>query len=615
MKKFSALFLCLLILVGLFSGCGADTADTSASSVPAEAQQPVEEAAGPAEEAPEKAPEAAPDAAGNEPDAPQEPEQHEAVPEQTAAEAGSAEALTIQDALRIADSGIYTLPLAEDTVFSVYAESAPPFAQSYLGDDGSYNSAASTLYIKELTGITIEFHEIDMFSYSEKFNLMLASGSYTDLFTGLGTYTAEQAWLDDVIIDMTDYVENSMPVRSALIEAFGLGADDYNEDGRILGIKGIALGAQAPRGLTIRADWLEELQMDMPQTYDELHEVALAMKDAHNMDHVMFFSTTVNPGIAMSAGYDLPAFDMTASGSSLYIKDRRVHCAYTEENFKEYLRMLGEWFGEGLINHDFYNTVHSDGKDRFLNSEFGFYWDNANFITEDNTIITLQEPGFRAEAGPFMLKEEGQVLHFGAGQALSLGKGIYVSTACDETDTLVRFADFMFGPDGILLTNYGMQVSDPADTNGTYYLDADGLPVFTDYMARNPEGVSFMTITIPYLQNVMPTVVDNHKFDSVSMDADGVYATQLWTTGFETDSAYDFYGTLYLTEEETTAFNIAMSDVETAASEFILKAIVNETDIDTEWDAYVEKLYSMGLQNALDARQAALDRYYARTGE
>ena len=650
MKKYLALILSLAMVCLLFAGCsGSQTpaaspepeqaAAPAAEAAPAPEAAPAEEPA-PAEEAPAAEPEApeaeeaapaeapAPGPEGPPPEGPGGPPPEGGPggpppegpggppPEEPAVEEGPLDAagMTISDAMTI-PTFTYDLPLTDGATFSVYTDSAPPFAMPYLGEDGTFNTAAFTLKIQELTGVKLEYTETDMFTYSEKFQLMIASGSYTDLFTSLANYTAEQAYVDEVILNLTDQVENDMPIRKSLIDAFGLEDYQYNEDGNILSVAGISIGARAPKGLTMRMDWLEAQGLDVPKTYDQLHDAAVALKDAYDLDSAFFLSTTVNPSLALSAGYDVPDFDMTISDASLYIRDREVHCAYVEDNFKDYLMMLGQWFGEGLINHDFYTTIFSDSTNRFRNSEFAFYWDNPNFITEDNTIITLQEPGFRAGAGPFTLKEEGQVLHFTAGQELSLGQGVYITTECDDLDTLISLLDFMFGPEGIMLSNWGIEASSTDSPDGSYYLDEDGNPAYTDYMVNNPDGLPFMTATISFLQNKLPSVMDEHKGDAVSLDEDGQYANDLWLHGFETDGAYDFYGTLYLTEEETTKFNNAMSDVQTTASEFILKAIVNDTDIEAEWDSFVQKLYDMGLQDALDARQAALDRYYERIGE
>ena len=74
----------------------------------------------------------------------------------------------------------YELPLTETpATFTVYTTAAPGFMSPYLGPDGSYNSAESTRNFAELTGVNLQYIEIDMMSFSQNFNLMIASGGIT----------------------------------------------------------------------------------------------------------------------------------------------------------------------------------------------------------------------------------------------------------------------------------------------------------------------------------------------------------------------------------------------------------------------------------------------------
>ena len=57
-----------------------------------------------------------------------------------------------------------------------------------------------------------------------------------------------------------------------------------------------------------------------------------------------------------------------------------------------------------------------------------------------------------------------------------------------------------------------------------------------------------------------------------------------------------------------------MTDIDTYVDEMTLKFIIGTESLDN-WDSYVKTVYSMDLQDALDATQAAYDRYMAVTIE
>ena len=46
--------------------------------------------------------------------------------------------------------------------------------------------------------------------------------------------------------------------------------------------------------------------------------------------------------------------------------------------------------------------------------------------------------------------------------------------------------------------------------------------------------------------------------------------------------------------------------------EMFVKFIMGTADLETEWDGYVEYLKTLGVERALEIRQAAVDRYNER---
>lgn len=66
-----------------------------------------------------------------------------------------------------------------------------------------------------------------------------------------------------------------------------------------------------------------------------------------------------------------------------------------------------------------------------------------------------------------------------------------------------------------------------------------------------------------------------------------------------------------LLPEETTEYATKMTEIETYANEMRIKFIMGETSLD-EFDAYVQQIEAMGLEDVLAIQQAALDRYNAR---
>ena len=581
MKRLTAVLLTFALLLAL-TACGAGSSPASASSAAAEASgSAAEETAAPVEEA---VAEAAEEEASAE-DSALEAEE----PEETAAE-----------------PYVYDLPLTDEPLsFSLFAMTAAPFITPYLGEGQSYNTAESTRYLEELTGVRIDYHEVDMFSYAEQLSLMVVSGDCTDMITSMSYYTGgcSKAYEEDVILDLTDYVLNDMPVYKAAIEERDLEKNLMNDKGQYLDIKTINSDLIIGRGCILRKDYLDQLGLGLPETYDELHEAGKAIQSQFDCKYVFFFTSSLNPDIAFSDGFDLPGFDATGSGTSFYQIDGKVQFGHTSDNMREFISMLADWYAEGLISPDFFNYTARETRNVFQAGDCAICWDSADIITNCDNDELLLSTGFEAAGAAHSRKEAGQTLHFTPGMtSWQTSDGVCISTNCENVDMAIKFLDFMFTEPGQLLVNYGLE-------GISYELDENGKPQWTEAMYPTAEK-TFLQSSATYLLYGLPTLEDSHANDPMTYDDRAMEALELWKTGF--DGAYDYPGDLTMTAEETEEYTALINDIDTHANEYLLKWVTGAADIDATWDTYVEELNNMGLERCIEIQQTALDRYNAR---
>lgn len=67
-----------------------------------------------------------------------------------------------------------------------------------------------------------------------------------------------------------------------------------------------------------------------------------------------------------------------------------------------------------------------------------------------------------------------------------------------------------------------------------------------------------------------------------------------------------------LSEEENDIYTEKWTDITKYATQMFAAFVTGDSDIDAEWDAYVENLNNMGLQDVIDCYESALERYNAR---
>ncbi len=250
MKKAFALLLTLAMALGCLAGCG----NSSTSSAPAESNGSAAAAS--------------------------------AAPEAPKAEAEEAAASAVDEALSAeapAEKGDFvpgeaSLPLADNATLTYFVE-LPGYMSMF--NVNSYDDIDAFKYAEEITGVDIDFTIVNNESLATNFQLMIASGDITDMVAGADQqYTSSSAMIEDgVAIDLMDY-EDQLPNYWNTLDYYS----DYktlaiNEDGQMPQVITVSDDYKVSAGLQIRKDWLDELGMDVPTNYDEMHDALTGFKE------------------------------------------------------------------------------------------------------------------------------------------------------------------------------------------------------------------------------------------------------------------------------------------------------------------------------------------------
>ena len=198
-----------------------------------------------------------------------------------------------------------------------------PGMEDYLSQIGTFPVFQKA---QEVTGVGIEFIPCDQSTQPEKLNLYVASGSMPDVMLSMSSlYSTGGEGLinDEVAYDLNEFMD-LMPNYARYIDEL----DDktrsnlYTDSGYLPAI--LTLGAQENVGLNIRQDWLDELGMEIPETYDELENVLLAFKNKYGCRNALYmlqdYGYTNN---ALASGYDTQV-SAAMNGLHFYQVDGKV---------------------------------------------------------------------------------------------------------------------------------------------------------------------------------------------------------------------------------------------------------------------------------------------------
>ncbi len=587
-KKLLALLLTAALALTILSGCGSKTESASGSS-----------AASPA-------PDSAPAAVSTPETTPQEEEASAAeasIPEE---EEEVVEGPVAGD--KDFDWSVFE-PLSEEPVTLTMFYTQPPPLAAIMDSPNDM----SLLYQKfeEITNVHIDFQMVNMIDASTTFTLMIASGDYCDITNDALNYydTADQAYEDGIAVDLMEYPD-SVPNFMALMEKYPqIRTDLETLEGHILNMPRIdmPIGQAAENGLLIRKDWLDELGLDIPNSYDEMHDVLAAFKSSYNVtDPYIMPYQVLSPWGLMSAGYGIPA---VADANNFYVdlKTDKVALSTISDAYYDYLCMFRDWYQEGLINPNFVSQASNIPDESIISTEqTGIWFSDLSYIktyqellasiNPNSELALMGDPGIDDQRSGYMEK-----------QFTSAGKGGFsVSEQCDDVALALSWCDMWYNPDLTQFINYGYE-------GETFEYDENGKPVLGGIIVNNDLGLpSLKMANGVYLCTSGGFIYDLHKYDLEFTDLQLEAYTKWIITADDPSTVVtaDFPGGAKLTADEADAVTTAMGDINTHVGEMALKFVTGAVELTPEsYAAYVTDIEGMRLQEALDAMQSAYDRY------
>lgn len=572
-KNILAWSLITCLLLGLLAGCGSkpanSTADTPAST---QAEAPAPETAAPQE--------------SDEPAEAASTSDVEPVMEDTFAEG----------------AGIF--PIADGDKTITIFDGWFPFFSAFFD---SYEDTTFFQEMEKRTGVKTEFTLVNAEMAAEQFNLMVATGDYCDLMHDVDTnYVGglDTAWEEGVIIPIDELIDTWMPnYKTELLSNEVFLQDLTSNEGNLYQISILHPEASLPDyGLMIRQDWLDKLGMDRPQTYDQYYDVLTAFKNDMGASAPMMLSNAGSfQGNFFASGYGVNASLINGS-QPFYQVDGEIKFGPMEDGYRKYLETMSKWYGEGLIYKDFYthfesNTMPPD--DLVVNNQMGLFGANIQDIpTRYNTVVGDNKDIVLVGAYD-PVEKEGDTLHFGQDRGASAGGGYCISTGCEDVETVARWCDYIFSPEGKILSNFGIE-------GETFEYGEDGEPKLSDIVLHNPDIPDMLAITKFTTFNLVG-VQDDYRMYAEFTDAQWE-AGDIWSLG---DDAYTIPMGVQMTSEESTVYSAAYSDIATYVGQFALQVIMGDVDVNASWDEYVANIENMNIATCIEQQQAALDRYLA----
>lgn len=455
------------------------------------------------------------------------------------------------------------------------------------------------------TGIHVEFIHPPVGQEADQYSLMVASQNLPDIVSydyqsGADAAFEEKIYrpLDDLmeycpnlqaLIDSNDDIRKQMTTNGGHI--WGWGQYNLPENQGDEGQYSVAPWA----GPAVRVDWLEELNMDIPETISDWHEMLVAFRDEMGADVPLILPKSGRSGNSIFVS----AFGV---GSGFYQVDGKVQFGPIQDGFKEYLTLMNQWYNEGLLDPDFAAT----------SSDTNFYSEylttgRAGSTTETyQDIVPLYNSLFTEGEGkiaavPYPVLNEGDEIHLGSVSPIverGNGRRDYLTTAVtdDKLEAVCRWRDNWYTDESTMLFNYGVE--------GESYNMEDGKPVFTELMTNNPDGLDYAVASWKYKLFCGPYIYNAFAMPDSQIEASWA-SIGTWISN--NDRAQEL-PPIEVTVEHADEYTRIMTEVNTYQDQMILGFIMGTEPLEN-FDEFVAELNELGIQTAIQYQQEALDLY------
>jgi len=461
---------------------------------------------------------------------------------------------------------------------------------------------------EEKSNISIEWEQVPNDAFTERRNLVFASGLLPDFF-----YRSHIP-----VSDQITFGNNGMLLRlNDLIDSY---AHNFND--RVAEFPDARRGITLPDGSIfslpvvmppdlptiyqqgwINHVWLDRVGLPVPETTDEIKQALIAFRD---MDANGSGLNDEIPYSCRNRGESIMRFTFGAfgignlggRGMSAWVDqgpDGMVRFFPATNEFRNQLEWINSLWEEGLMDIEMFTQGAPEFTAKANQDQIGAFFSNDN--NQQLGLLAYQFGQIRAPMGP-----QGHRAYNHIGASVTSGAFAISSSNPYPRETL-RWVDFFYGYEGSRLIRIGVE-------GVTFDVMPDGSYRIIDDIMHNPDGLTVSQamgrFAISFAGGGCPDFVFR-DFELARLPAE----SPEWMDFILQDLDPNFINPVFLfTAEEQAELNPIASDVVSYVDEMRVAFKTGTRSFD-EWDDFVNQLERMNIQRYVEIHQAALDRFLA----
>ncbi|MFK7691847.1 extracellular solute-binding protein [Paenibacillus sp. HJGM_3] len=257
--------------------------------------------------------------------------------------------------------------------------------------------------INEKFNVDFKPQQVPYDEYTNKLPVVMAAGDLPDM---IGMESADANFVkwakQGAFLPLNDYIDKYPTLKAVPKQVW----DAVTVDGKIYAIPQYFPPKYGKKPL-IRKDWLDNLGLKMPTTYEELKNVAIAFtkndpdKNGKADTYGIGLSKLIVYGAHMGAAWD----------SGWYWKNEQGQLipGVISEGFKQQTQLLADLYKEGAIHKDWAVSKTADIRKDFFAGKYGIYYEQPYDISETRfKTLKAAQPTAEIEVIPPFKQADGQ---------------------------------------------------------------------------------------------------------------------------------------------------------------------------------------------------------------
>jgi len=463
----------------------------------------------------------------------------------------------------------------------------------------SYNDTPGSKALMKQTGINVEFIEL---VDQTAFLLYLAGGNLPDIIQGGKTFYPggiPKMNDDGLAQELTEYLPHYAPDYWKKISSSPLYMNAIREpDGKHYAFAGYFLEIGSPyaswSGLVARKEILDRLNMQPPETVDEVYQYLVRSKNDLGIENPFMSDRSRFPYLfdngALTAGFRLPR-------AAAYQIDGKVHFGAFEPAYRDVLAFFNKLYTEKLLDNNFAVTDEATAHSSVLSGKTSLIVTAASRI-QSMTYAANNAPDFTLLGLPTPTHQKGVKPMFSQiDDPVTYSFWCYMPNTCRDLVNSLKLLNYLHTTNGSTLANFGEE--------GVTFNWANSQPIYTDFVTKNPAGMSLDSILRAYALLNFPITQDPRMSRQRFPLQQQLQAMDVWSAS-DADKYKIVNGSI--PAQYADEYASLITDITTYINESRAQFISGALPI-SQFDAYIANLRSMGMDRMMQILQASYEIY------